>query len=381
MTFTSQHLHLTHYDTHSSARSGTLSLPHGDVATPAFMPVGTAASVKAAAHRDVEALGFKLILGNTYHLFLRPGIEIIQSAGGLHSFSNWRHNILTDSGGYQVFSLAPFRKIRDEGVYFRSHIDGSYHTLTPERVVRIQEALGSDIQMVLDVCTGYDVSRRESESAVKVTSDWARRAFEEYRQCGPGYHGLLFGIVQGNFHHDLRQQSAQEITSIPFPGFAIGGLSVGEPFPVFQEFLSSTAALLPVDKPRYVMGIGTPEYILEAVEHGIDMFDCVFPTRIARNGTVFTRDGRIALRNRRFRDDFGSLDPDTPCAFTDGYSRSYVRHLLMAGEILAPMIATIHNLNFLAVMMEEIRESIVAGRFLEYKKAFLSRYSRDPANV
>ncbi|TVQ27656.1 MAG: tRNA guanosine(34) transglycosylase Tgt [Spirochaetaceae bacterium] len=376
MTSSTNHLTIIHKDPHSHARSGTLSLPHGLVQTPAFMPVGTAASVKAVGHREVERLGYRLILGNTYHLFLRPGLDIIQRAGGLHAFSNWPHNILTDSGGYQVFSLAPFRKIKDEGAYFRSHIDGSYHTLTPERVVRIQEGFGSDVQMVLDVCTGFDAPRKEAEAALKTTSAWARRAYDEYSMTDDAYQGLLFGIVQGNFHHDLRQQSAEEITSIPFPGFAIGGLSVGEPFEVFQEFLTSTAQLLPADKPRYVMGIGTPEYILAAVENGIDMFDCVFPTRIARNGTIFTRDGRIALKNERFKDDFGPLDPDTPDAFTAGYSRAYVRHLLKASEILAPMIATVHNLNFLAVMMSEIRSAIAAGQFTEYKESFLRRYKQ-----
>ncbi len=374
MTHQTHHLRISHRDSSTSARSGVLSLPHGDVSTPAFMPVGTAASVKAVTHRDVDALGYRLILGNTYHLFLRPGVDVIQTAGGLHGFSNWPHNILTDSGGYQIFSLAPFRKIRDEGAYFRSHIDGSYHTLTPERVVRIQEALGSDVQMVLDVCTGYDASRQESEDALHTTTQWAHRAYGEYTQTASSYEGLLFGIVQGNFHHDLRRRSAEEICSIPFPGYAIGGLSVGEPFPVYQEFLSATAQLLPEEKPRYVMGIGTPEYILEAVEHGIDMFDCVFPTRIARNGTIFTRNGRVALKNERFRDDYGPLDPDMPTAFTEGYSRAYVRHLLKAGEILAPMIATVHNLNFLAVMMQEIRDAIAGGQFLSYKQSFLRRY-------
>lgn len=362
------------------ARTGTLTLPHGSLTTPAFMPVGTAGSVKGAFHRDVHNLGYSLILGNTYHLYLRPGVEIIEAAGGLHRFSGWDGNLLTDSGGFQVFSLADFRRITEEGVRFRSHIDGSYHTLTPESVVSIQRRFGSDIQMVLDVCTGYEASREEVTDALARTTRWAERARRSWADLDTDYHGAAFGIVQGHFDKALRRQSAEEICSLDFPGYAIGGLSVGEPFETFAGTMAFTAPLLPEDRPRYVMGIGTPEYILEAIGCGIDMFDCVFPTRIARNGTIFTRDGRIALKNERFKKDFSPLDSEWSPETIGSYSRAYVRHMLMNREMIGPMIATLHNLYFLKRLTDDAAKAIDEGRFTEFKADFLGRFKQSESS-
>jgi len=369
-------LSIEYRDDDTRARSGILSLPHGDVEVPAFMPVGTNGTVKAVKHKTVEDMGYTLILGNTYHLYLRPGMEVIEAAGGLHEFTSWKHNILTDSGGFQVFSLAPFRKIREEGVRFRSHIDGAYHVFTPEKVVEIQEAFGSDIQMALDVCTPPDISHKEAVEALEITTNWARRARKRWDSRKEGYEGKLFGIIQGNFYEDLRKRSAEEILELDTPGIAIGGLSVGETPEMFRDYLHYTAQFLPDEKPRYVMGIGTPDYMLEAVHAGIDMFDCVYPTRIARNGTCFTRDGLIALKNERFRLDQLPIDPECTCPVCRTYSRSYLRHLFKAKEILGPMLVTEHNLHFLYTFMEEIRQSIRENRFLAYKTSFLNRYTK-----
>lgn len=364
-------------DSNSKARNALMTLPHGEVQTPAFMPVGTAGTVKAMFHQSLEEMGYQLILGNTYHLYLRPGMEVIKNSGSLHNFTTWDKNFLTDSGGFQVFSLASRRKISEEGVRFSSHIDGSYHTFTPENVVEIQETLRSDIQMVLDVCTPPGISKREAEEALKTTTAWAKRAKKRWENRKDGYDGKLFAIIQGNFYKDLRKRSAEEILELDTPGIAIGGLSVGETKDEFNEFLAYTAELLPTEKPHYVMGIGTPDYILEAVENGIDIFDCVYPTRIARNGTVFTRNGLIALKNQKFQFDNGPIDPYCQCATCQRYSRSYLRHLFKAGEILGPMLATEHNLFFLAKFMEEIRNSISQGEFVKYKKNFLDSYYGD----
>ncbi|WP_455382432.1 tRNA guanosine(34) transglycosylase Tgt [Salinispira pacifica] len=361
-------------DGRSPARTGRLRLPHGEVETPVFMPVGTAGTVKAIRHDDLGRLGYRLILGNTYHLYLRPGMEVIEQFGDLHRFAGWPHNILTDSGGFQVFSLAPFRKIEEEGVYFRSHVDGSSHKLTPERVVTIQRGLGSDIQMALDVCTAPGISRKDAEEASDRTTRWAVRAKREWLAQRDGYDGLLFGIIQGNFFKELRQRSAEEILALDLPGVAIGGLSVGETYDVFLEFLSYTAGILPAPLPRYLMGIGSPRFILDAVNSGIDMFDCVFPTRIARNGTVFTREGRLALKREQFTRDTGPIDPACTCATCRTYSRAYLRHLFKAGEMLGPMLATEHNLFFLQELMKDIRNAIRAGNFAAFRADFLSRY-------
>ena len=354
-----------------------LELPHGPVQTPAFMPVGTNGTVKALSHQSVEDLGFRLILGNTYHLYLRPGVEVIQRLGGLHAFSSWPHNILTDSGGYQIFSLAPFRRIRSEGVEFRSHIDGSLHQLTPEYVAEIQGMLGSDVQMVLDVCTPPDIDVEEARHAKEITTLWAERARRSWESLPLEYRGLAFGIVQGNFYRELRRESAKELVELDFPGYAVGGLSVGESYEQFVEFLGYTAELLPENKPRYLMGVGTPEYIIEAVKNGIDMFDCVFPTRTARNGTVFTRSGRLVLSNARYTDDDAPLDATCECPTCMRYSRAFLRHLFKAKEILGPVLATQHNLFFLRRLVDDIREAIRADRFTEFAREFLSEYEQN----
>lgn len=364
----------TFEDKQSNARTGILKLPHGDIITPAFMPVGTNGTVKAIHHEDVEKIGYKLILGNTYHLYLRPGIEVIKAYGDLHNFSNWKHNILTDSGGFQIFSLASFRKIKPEGVRFRSHIDGSYHELTPEKVVDIQRILGSDILMCLDVCTPPDISYKEARKALDITKDWAFRSIQQ-RKLYEDFSGNLFGIVQGNFYKDLRKESAIFTSEHDFPGIAIGGLSVGEPFPVYQEYLKYTVEFIPREKPRYVMGIGTPEFILEAVENGIDIFDCVLATRIARNGSVFTDDGIVALKKAVHAFDQGPIEQDCNCRACRDYSKGYLRHIFKAQEILGPMLATEHNLNYLYRFMERIRESIKNGCFKEFKESYLKRYT------
>lgn len=361
-------------DPSCSARTGTLHLAHGDVQTPAFMPVGTNGTVKAMLHSALEDIGYNLILGNTYHLYLRPGMDVMTEYGGLHKFSSWNKNILTDSGGFQVFSLATFRKISDEGVVFRSHIDGSKHNLTPEKVVDIQTTLGSDIQMQLDVCTPPEISERDALKALELTTAWAKRARTRRAEKDSSYEGSLFGIVQGNFYKDLRKRSAEELAELDLPGYAIGGLSVGEESSVFKEYLHYTAPFLPDDKPKYVMGIGTPDYMLEAMEAGIDIFDCVYPTRVARNGTCFTPEGMLNLRNTRFRNDTTALDPGCSCPACTRYSRGYLRHLFIAKEILGPMLVTQHNLQFLYSMMDDARVAITEGRFLAFKEAFLQRF-------
>jgi queuine tRNA-ribosyltransferase len=363
------------HDSASAARTGRLSLPHGEVETPAFMPVGTAATVKAIHHSRVREMGFRIILGNTYHLFLRPGTSVISRHGGLHGFSSWNGNVLTDSGGFQVFSLADLRKITDLGVAFRSHIDGTSHLFTPESVVDAQVDFASDVQMALDVCTGYGVGEVEALHALETTSSWARRAKTRWKERREeGYRGALFGIVQGNFFPELRRRSAEEIAALELPGIAIGGLSVGEEPSVFRETLFGTAPLLPADRPRYLMGIGTPDYIFDAVTAGMDMFDCVFPTRIARNGTVLTWDGRLVLKNERHTDDTTPIDPSCSCATCARYSRAYLRHLFKTGEMLGPMLATEHNLFFLARLLDGIRASIREGTYTVWRDSVLARY-------
>lgn len=362
-------------DNGTAARSGTLSLPHGEVTTPAFMPVGTAGTVKAIRHDTLHRIGYRLILANTYHLFLRPGLDVLQRYGGLHRFSTWNHNILTDSGGYQIFSLAPFRKITDEGAHFQSHIDGSRHMLTPERVVEIQESIGSDIQMVLDVCTGADEGRNAAEEALTTTTRWAKRAKNRWlRAVDNGYNGHLFGIVQGNVFLDLRREAVEQTLEIGFPGVAIGGLSVGETYEQYQEILAATAPLLPAELPRYVMGIGTPEFILSAIEHGIDMFDCVFPTRAGRTGTLFTSNGRINIKNARFAHDDDPPDPEIDSFGGARYTLGYLRHLFKSNEILGPMLATEHNLRFMKWLVDGARTAIQNGTFASYKRTFFERF-------
>ena len=358
----------------SHARTGYIDLPHGRVRTPVFMPVGTNATVKAVPKESLEEIGFEIILANTYHLYLRPGHELIRAAGGLHGFTGWRGNFLTDSGGFQVFSLAPFRKIMDEGVKFQSHIDGSRHVLRPEDAVDIQTAFASDILMQLDVCTPYGVDEREAAAALRITTDWARRSKARWLSTRGDFQGNLFGIVQGNFYKELRKRSAEDVAELDLPGVAIGGLSVGEPFEVFTDLLAYTSELLPEDKPRYVMGIGTPEYIMAAVENGIDMFDCVLPTRTARNGLLYTSNGKLVIKNAQYERDFGPVDPECGCRVCRQYSRAYLRHLFKNGEILWSILASYHNLYFLHDLVRRIRYSIERGEFTRFKKDFFEKY-------
>ena len=363
-------------DSSTKARTGVLHLPHGNVKTPVFMPVGTNATVKAITKDDLEEIGFEIILANTYHLYLRPGSDLLEEAGGLHGFTQWKRNFLTDSGGFQVFSLSKLRKINDEGVTFQSHIDGSRHFLTPEKVVQVQTQFNSDIQMQLDVCTGFGVEYKEAVKALKTTNDWLVRAKSEWlvQRNEKDYQGLLFPIVQGNFFKDLRKQSADFVSSLDMPGIAIGGLSVGETFDLYAETLNYTASFLPEEKVKYVMGIGTPDFILESIENGIDMFDCVLPTRNARNGSFFTKDGPISIKKEIFTHDFSPIDKECNCKVCRTYSRSYMRHLYKNNEILSSMLASYHNLYFLNNMILEVRNAIENGTFAEYKRAFLSRY-------
>ena len=367
---------ISHRDSSCAARAGMVTLPHGTVATPVFMPVGTNGTVKAMTVEDLKEIGFEIILSNTYHLYLRPGMEVMGGAGGLHRFMNWDRNILTDSGGFQVFSLSALRKVSAEGVSFQSHVDGSRHFLDPEKVVDIQRMIGSDIQMQLDVCTGWGSSRAEAEKALNISSGWldrAKAAWTAAREDGL-YRGSLFAIMQGNFFQDLRQRSAEACIAADTPGIAIGGLSVGEPADVFAETLSCSAALLPPEKPRYVMGIGTPEYILEAIENGIDMFDCVLPTREGRNGRVYTHGGPIALKKSENTLDFLPIDKECGCKVCRNYSRAYLRHLFKTQEILCSMLASYHNLYFLNALVIDARRAIATGRFPAFKQAFLSGY-------
>ena len=368
---------IKHKASDGKARTGVLHLPHGDVQTPVFMPVGTNATVKAMPKDFLEEIDFDIILANTYHLFLRPGPDLIEEAGGLHGFSQWKKNFLTDSGGFQVFSLSKLRKITDEGVKFQSNIDGSYHMFTPENVVQTQTKFNSDIQMQLDVCTGYEEPRKNAEKALKITSQWLLRAKSEWeKQQENGYKGNLFPIVQGHFSEDLRKQSAEFVSSLDMPGIAIGGLSVGESHEEFTYFMNYTCQFLPENKPKYVMGIGTPEYILDAVQAGIDMFDCVLPTRNARNGSYFTHKGNLSIKQERWIHDFGPVDPECNCKVCRTYSRSYLRHLFKEQEILSSILASYHNLYFLNNMIKEIRTAIEEDRFEQYRKDFLDKYKQ-----
>jgi queuine tRNA-ribosyltransferase len=363
---------VTSRDTGSRARTGILDLAHGKVATPVFMPVGTNATVKAIRLEELAAMGTRLILSNSYHLYLRPGLEVIRACGGLHAFMAWDHNILTDSGGFQVFSLAPFRKVREEGVVFQSHLDGSRHELSPEDVVDIQRVLGSDILMPLDVCTPAGIDEKEAARAMELTTRWARRSLQRW-QDGPAS-GCLFGIIQGNVFPALRLQSVEQLLELRLPGYAIGGLSVGEPFELFREILALTSQSIPEGHPRYLMGVGTPRYILEAVEQGIDLFDCVFPTRTARNAQAFTAHGPQSLKRQALRLDTGPLDPECPCEVCRRYSRAYLRHLFKTHEILAAMLTTYHNLFFLRRLVERSREAIGGQCFAAFKRDFLALY-------
>jgi len=363
-------------------RRGRVTTPHGTIETPVFMPVGTAATVKGLTQEALEELGAEIILANTYHLYLRPGHELIRRLGGLHKFMSWPRAILTDSGGYQVFSLSQLRKITDEGVRFRSHLDGAEHLVTPEKAVEVQLALGSDIGMVLDECIETPAPREVAESAVTRTTKWARRAREFFQQCAQRNGELAqwqFGIVQGATFAELRRESARQLLELDFPGYAIGGLAVGEPHATTCEMTAEVTALLPKDRPRYLMGVGRPEQLADYVALGVDMMDCVLPTRAARHACLYTSEGRVLIKNARYADDQRPIDPNCSCSVCRRYTRAYLRHLFAAGEITAAILATHHNVHFYLDIMRQIREAIGFGNLAKFSSAMQARYVEGPA--
>ena len=363
---------LLHECKQTGARRGVIHTPHGDIQTPIFMPVGTQATVKSMTPEELkEEVKAQIILSNTYHLYLRPGQEIVKEAGGLHNFMKWDRPILTDSGGFQVFSLGPLRKITEEGVHFRSHIDGSKHFISPEKAMEIQNALGSDIMMAFDECAPYPADREYVKNSLERTTRWLKRCKEAHKNTE---NQALFGIIQGGMYKDLREQSAKEILELDLPGYAVGGLSVGEPKELMYEVLDYTVPLMPEDKPRYLMGVGSPDDLLEGVIRGIDMFDCVLPTRIARNGTAMTSQGKVVVRNAKYARDFTPLDPECDCYCCKNYTKAYIRHLVKANEILAARLITTHNLRFLLKLMEDVRQAIMEDRLLDFKDEFFTKY-------
>jgi queuine tRNA-ribosyltransferase len=369
---------LFHNDTKTRARTGRIITAHGEIETPVFMPVGTAGTVKAVHQRELrDDLKAQIILGNTYHLYLRPGVEIIKKAGGLHRFIGWDKPILTDSGGYQVFSLADIRKISDEGALFTSHIDGSKHLFTPENIVDIQRAIGADMIMALDECTKYPIEYKEAKKSMNLTHQWLARGMKQFDKTEPlyGFEQHYFPIVQGSVYTDLRETSAKEVCIYPAAGYAIGGLSVGEPEELMHEMVELVTDILPLDKPRYLMGVGTPVNLIEAIALGIDMFDCVIPTRNGRNGMLFTREGIMNIRNNKWKDDFNPIDSDGTCFIDHHYSRAYLRHLFISKEILGAQIASLHNLSFYLWLMEESRKKIKEGVFGNWKKEMIWQLS------
>ena len=360
----------------TGARAGILHTPHGSFATPMFMPVGTQATVKTLSPEELKNMGAGVILSNTYHLFLRPGHELIRQAGGLHRFMNWDRAILTDSGGFQVFSLGELRKISEEGVAFRSHIDGSRQFLSPEKSMEVQMALGSDIAMAFDECTPYPADYAYAANSMRLTTRWAKRCKAAHNRADQA----LFGIVQGGMYRDLRRESAETLGDMDFPGYAIGGLSVGEPKTLMYEILEHTTPLLPSGKARYLMGVGTPDCLIEGVARGVDMFDCVFPTRVARNGTAITASGRVVIRNAAYNEDFTPLDPECGCYTCRNYSRAYLRHLIRCDEIFGLRLMSLHNLHFLIELMRQMRESIIQDLFPTFRRNFWAKYSADGRN-
>ena len=361
---------LLHVCKQSGARLGVLHTPHGDIQTPIYMPVGTAACVKAMTPREMEEIGTQIMLSNTYHLHLRPGEDLIAEAGGLHKFMSWNKPILTDSGGFQVFSLAGIRKIKEEGVTFQSHLDGSKQFIGPETSMDIQQALGSDIAMCFDVCTAYPCDHKTAKDAMERTHRWAERCKAHHTREDQA----LFGIVQGAFFDDLRIESAKALADMDFIGYGIGGLSVGEPKPVMYDMLEKMMPYMPENKPRYLMGVGSPDCLVEGVLRGIDMFDCVLATRIARNGSIFSSSGRVVIKNAKYAHDMGPMDPECDCYACKNFSRAYVRHLLHAGEITGGRLTSIHNLRFLLHLMEQIREAIAGDCFLDFRNEFFKKY-------
>ncbi len=358
----------------TKARLGIISTAHGDIETPVFMPVGTTGTVKAMTMRDLKEIGAPIILGNTYHLYLRPGLEVIKKAGGLHKFISWDRPMLTDSGGFQVFSLKGLRKVTDEGVVFQSFLDGSEHNFTPEKVMEIENILGADIIMTFDECVPNPCEKEYAVKALERTTEWAKRC----RKTHNSKDRALFGIIQGSVFPDLRARSAKEITALDFEGYAIGGLSVGENKDQMYGMIDVVEPFMPENKPRYLMGVGTPEDIWAAVERGVDMFDCVMPTRIARNGGIYTSGGRIIIRNSTYSSDFGPLDPECDCYVCKTFSKAYLRHLISSGEITAMQLNTLHNLSFMIKLLATIKTAIKEDRFLEAKEEFFNKYGTSP---
>ncbi len=355
----------------TGARLGKVHTPHGSFDTPVFMPVGTQATVKGMSPDELKEIEAKIILSNTYHLYMRPGEDIVKEAGGLHKFMNWDRPILTDSGGFQVFSLSDLRDIKEEGVTFKSHIDGSKHFISPEKAIEIENTLGADIIMAFDECTPYPSDYNYAKNSLERTTRWAKRCKEAHKRPDEQ---ALFGIVQGSTYKDLRIQSANELLELDFPGYSIGGLSVGEPAEEMYEMLDVTVPILPKDRPRYLMGVGSPDYLIEGAIRGIDMFDCVLPTRIGRNGTVLTSRGKVIIRDAKYARDFGKLDPECDCYTCRNFSRAYIRHLLKAQEVLGIRLTTWHNLRFLIKLMENVRQAIMDDRLMDFRNEFFSAF-------
>ena len=362
---------LLHIDKNSGARRGVVHTPHGDIQTPIFMPVGTQATVKAMSPEELkDEVKAQIILANTYHLYLRPGHELIKEAGGLHKFMNWDRPILTDSGGFQVFSLSGLRKITEEGVTFNSHLDGSKHLFTPEKVMEIEEALGADIIMTFDECCPYPSTYEYTKKSMERTTRWAVRCKQAHKTENQG----LFGIIQGGFYKELRKNSVKDLIGLDFPGYAIGGISVGEPKTEFLDILRFTTPLMPENKPRYLMGVGTPDYLIEASLAGIDMCDCVLPTRLARHGTALTSKGKLVIRNNNFARDWNKLDDECDCYTCKNYTRAYLRHLVKTNEILGMRLLSLHNLRFLTKLMERVRIEIEHDNLLAFREEFYQKY-------
>lgn len=359
-------------DKETGARAGLLHTPHGVFKTPMFMPVGTQATVKTLTPEELDDMGAQIILSNTYHLFLRPGPDLIRQAGELHRFMNWNKGILTDSGGFQVFSLGAMRKITEEGVHFRSHLDGSKQFLSPEVSIQVQEDFGSDIAMAFDECIPYPADYEYTKKSTERTTRWAERSLKAHKRSDRG----IFGIVQGGMYKELRKQSALEISGLPFDGIAIGGLSVGEPHDLMYDILENTMPWLPKSKARYLMGVGTPDCLVEGVARGVDMFDCVFPTRVARNGMAMVHTGRMNMKNKKYERDFAPLEEGCRCYTCQHFTRAYIRHLYKAEELLAFRLVTIHNLYFLLQFMRDMREAILNGTFPHFRKSFMDSYQR-----
>ena len=364
---------LQHVEKHTGARAGVFHTPHGDILTPVYMPVGTQATVKGVFPRDLKEAGSQIILANTYHLYMRPGDDVVKKAGGLHKFMNWDAPILTDSGGFQVFSLTKLNKIKEEGVYFNSHIDGSRHLFTPEKAIEIEENLGADIIMQFDQCSEYGYTYEQAKAAMELTSRWLERCVKAKTRVDQA----LFPIVQGNFYNDLRAESLAR--SLPYAkhGIAIGGLSVGEPKPLMYEMLEHLQPLLPQGVPRYLMGVGSPDCLIEGVMRGIDMFDCVLATRVARNGTAFTSRGKVVVRNSSYREDFTPLDPECGCYCCKNYTKAYLRHLVNVGEMLSAQLLSLHNITFLHKLMSGMRQAIFDDDLQNFAKEFYKNYGQD----